>query len=386
VNTWEAYNDWGGRSLYNFISPRASRVSFLRPFGGNAQTPLWIELQTVRWLERNGYDVGYQTDLDTDANPAGLLSHRLLIDNGHDEYWTLAMRNGWDAALAGGTDLAFMGSNDDYWNIDYENGGTTIYTMKSTDDPNPDPAQKTAMSRQIGRPECKLEGVEHGDITIYDHPLDYTVTAAGAADPWLANTGLTAGSTIAGVVGREHDSIVPGCTGTPETVLFHYASPVNQSQDADAVKWVAPSGARVFASGGFVFSMALDAYRSDGRLGPPFPIAADRATPADPRVQQFMANAIADLTRPAAPPAVRKVADPAGLRVMTGWPSDPRVVSRLVYRVREQDGTRALVCSGHVKCLVTPATLPGTYHFEVSYVDRWGGISAPASSSSWTKR
>ncbi|MES1246193.1 MAG: N,N-dimethylformamidase beta subunit family domain-containing protein [Actinomycetota bacterium] len=386
VNTWEAYNDWGGRSLYNFLSPRASRVSFLRPFAGNAQSPLWIELQMVRWLERSGYDVSYQTDADTDADPAGLLSHRLLIDNGHDEYWTLAMRGGWDAALAGGTNLAFMGANDDYWNIRYEDGGTTIYSEKSMYDPNPDPTQKTAMFREIGRPECRLEGVEHGDITVFDHPLDYTVTAAGAADPWLAGTGLQAGDTIAGVVGREHDSIVPGCVPAPVTVLFHYANPLGGPLNADAVKWTAPGGGRVFATGAYAFTLALDAYRSDGTLGPQFPVGVDRDAPVDPRVQRFMANALDDLTRPAPPARVLRVRRDGRWRVRTGWPDDGRVVSRLVYRVLLRDGSRTLVCSGHAPCYPPPAAAPGTYDFEVSYVDRWGAVSAPAVSSTWTRR
>jgi len=39
VNTWEAYNRWGGKSLYDFYGPRAYRVSFDRPFGDMAQTP-----------------------------------------------------------------------------------------------------------------------------------------------------------------------------------------------------------------------------------------------------------------------------------------------------------------------------------------------------------
>lgn len=387
VNTWEAYNDWGGRSLYNFVSPRANRVSFLRPFGGNAASPLWTELQTVRYLERNGYDVSYQSDLASDVDPAGLATHRLLISNGHDEYWTMAMRLGWDAALAAGTNLAFLGSNDAYWHARYEDNRTTIYTEKSLYDPNPDPAQKTAMFREIGRPECQLEGVEHGDITVYDHRLDYTVTAAGAADPWLAGTGLTEGSTIGGVVGREHDFLVPGCATTTSLVdLFHYTSPVIASQNADAVKWTAPSGARVFASGGYTFSLALDAYRSDGTLGPEFPIAADHDVPVDPRVQAFMHNALDDLTRPAPPPVARRTSDNGRFRLRTGWPNDARILGRLVYRVRAEDGSRQLVCSGHGPCYPPRPTQPGTYHLEASYVDQWGGVSAPASSTPWIWR
>lgn len=387
VNTWEAYNAWGGHSLYNF-SPlgAAIRVSFDRPFDHQANAPLWWEIQTVRFLEREGYDVSYQTDADTDADPGSLLRHRLVIVNGHDEYWTSTMRDAFDAAVAGGTNLAFMSSNDAYWNIRYGDGRRTILTYKSLYDPNPDPTQKTAMFREIGRPECLLEGVEHvGIIRPTTRALDYTVTAAGAADPWLANTGLQAGDTIAGVVGREHDtaSDYPGCAHPGEVTLFHY----DGSEDGvpgDATRYTAPSGARVFASGAQEFSWALDGYRADDTTAFAMPVGVDRTAPVDPRVQQFMRNMLDDLTRPQPPAQALRVKLPEGWRVRTGWPADPRIVGRYVFRLRS-DGQQLLVCSGAVPCYPPPPTQPGTYRYMVEYVDAWGRISAPVYTTSWTR-
>jgi hypothetical protein len=236
---------------------------------------------------------------------------------------------------------------------------------------------KTAMFREIGRPECLLEGVMHTNFTVYNHPLDYTVTPQGAADPWLANTGLTSGATIAAVVGREHDALIPGCAPAGTIDLLHYAG-VDSTQNADAVRYTAPSGARVFSSGAYEFSLALDGYRSNDTLGPAFPVAADRSVPVDPRVQRLMRNALADLTSPQ-PPAIIRVASQGGrLRVSTGPRPDPRIVGRVVYRVGE-NGSRTLVCSGRAPCFPAPA--PGHYWFEVSYLDRWGGVSAPRSSA-----
>jgi N,N-dimethylformamidase beta subunit-like protein len=381
VNTWEAYNDWGGRGLYNFVSERATRVSFLRPFAGDAQSPLWSELQTVRFLEREGYDVSYQTDVETDADPAGLARHRLVIVNGHDEYWTMNQRLGFDAALAAGTNLAFMGANDAFWHVEYEDNRTTIHGEKSLYDPNPDPAMKTAMFREIGRPECLLEGVQHTNFTVYDHPLDYTVTAQGAADPWLAGTGLTAGATITGVVGREHDALIPGCAPTNAVVLFHYTG-VEPLQNADAVRYTAPGGARVFASGAYNFALALDGYRSTDWLGPAYPVGVDRNVPVDPRVQQFMRNALADLTAPQPPAFVRVALQDGRLRVGTRWPDDPRIVGRPVYRVRLPDGAPQLICSGRVPCFPPPAP-KGVYRFDVAFVDAWGGVSTATSSTAY---
>ena len=290
VNTWEAYNAWGGKSLYDFFPPRAYAVSFDRPFGLMAQSPMWWEIQLVRFLEREGYDVSYQTDVDTDLDGASLLRHRLVMVAGHDEYWSGAMRDAFDTALADGTNLAFMGSNDGYWQVKYADGDRTIVSAKSLSDPNPVLAEKTAMFREIGRPECELMGVQHQFLRVLPHALDYTVTPAGAADPWLAGTGFNAGDTVAGVVGREHDVINPypmSCFHPGLTTLFHYDGG-GVDQNGDAVRFTAPSGARVFASGAQQFTWALDDWRSDGSLFPEPPIQPWRGVPVDPRLQQFM--------------------------------------------------------------------------------------------------
>jgi hypothetical protein len=96
-----------------------------------------------------------------------------------------------------------------------------------------------------------------------------------------------------------------------------------------------------------------------------------------------MRNALDDLTRPAAPAAVRKSRVPGGLRIRTGKPVDPRVVGRLVYRTRDGD-TPMLVCQGRGPCIVQRATQPGTYRFAAEYVDVWGRTSAPTYSTAWT--
>src|SRR5450755_1504177 len=72
VNTWQAYNPWGRKSLYTFNSSSslvpssqtnaASQVSFNRPGLGTGQGPLQWEYNIVRFVERGGYDVSYQAD------------------------------------------------------------------------------------------------------------------------------------------------------------------------------------------------------------------------------------------------------------------------------------------------------------------------------------
>ena len=66
-STWQAYNQYGGYSLYGGPG-HAHKVSYNRPFTTRAD-PIedWLfnaEYPMVRWLERNGYDVSYFTGID----------------------------------------------------------------------------------------------------------------------------------------------------------------------------------------------------------------------------------------------------------------------------------------------------------------------------------
>ena len=106
--TWEAYNDYGGNSLYSCTvscppgSPggykAAYAVSYNRPFDGTLPTdngrsdPFYAEYQLIRFLERNGYDMSYVSSHDLDANPSLLQNHKVVISSGHDEYWSAGER------------------------------------------------------------------------------------------------------------------------------------------------------------------------------------------------------------------------------------------------------------------------------------------------------
>ncbi len=67
VNTWQAYTNWGGKSLYTFNSTNgvaATEVSFNRPLN-YINWPFQWDYQLIRFLERNGYNLSYATDVDT---------------------------------------------------------------------------------------------------------------------------------------------------------------------------------------------------------------------------------------------------------------------------------------------------------------------------------
>src|SRR5579884_2624369 len=300
VNTWEAYNGWGGKSLYDISSTNAKpaiRVSFDRPFAWwlpGGQGPIGWELPLVGFLEREGYDVSYQSDVYTSGHPRSLLDHKLLVDAGHDEYWTKTMRDAWDAARDAGVNLAFMGANDAYWQVKLQDRGRTIYTWKSTYDPEPNPALKTAMFRELVPPryECELIGIQHQGVGLNWQPGDYTVEPSAFTSPWLAGTGFRPGDVLRGLVSVESDTI-PGnetaasSCGHALTVFFHRQRGSDKDGNADATVYTAPSGAHVFASGSHQFSWGLTDLPWDPEQGHGL---------SDARLQRFVTNMFDALT------------------------------------------------------------------------------------------
>lgn len=129
--TWAAYNGWpsgswsNGWSLYHDGKKRAYwgpglRVSWDRPYSlyeahyprslGSGQFLLW-EFPLAFWMEKEGYDVSYISNLDTHTDPKGLLRAKGWLSVGHDEYWSLDMFNNIKAAIDAGVNLAFFSGN-----------------------------------------------------------------------------------------------------------------------------------------------------------------------------------------------------------------------------------------------------------------------------------
>jgi hypothetical protein len=294
VNTWQAYNGWGGQSLYSQAGgvQQANRVSFDRPYWPAAENPPDWEYPFVLFLERAGYDVSYQTDLDTDRDPSSLLGHRLVVDLGHDEYWTETMRQAFEAARDGGVNLAFMGANDVYWRMRYEDSGRTIVVYKSRSNPDPiaDPSQATGLFRVVDRLECGLIGIQHQGGAMSWQPGDYAVVPSSLGHPWFRETGFDSTSILSGLVSVETDTI-PGwdhgaSCGHALTVFFHHEAGGDTLGNADAVAYTAPSGATVFAAGSEQLVWGL--------ADPPV-VTGLVHNIVDSRLQRFVINMLDDL-------------------------------------------------------------------------------------------
>ena len=100
----------------------AVKVSFDRPYSSQYGNPgngglTDFEPMTIAYLEKHGYDVTYVTDVDMDADPSALLSHQVVLISGHSEYWSKEMYDGAYAARDAGVSLAFITSNEIFWQV-----------------------------------------------------------------------------------------------------------------------------------------------------------------------------------------------------------------------------------------------------------------------------
>ena len=323
--TWQAYNNYGGNSLYTG-SPvgRAYKVSYNRPFNtravDNGQDWLFnAEYPMVRWLESNGYDVAYISGLDSHRAGALLRNHKVFLSVGHDEYWSGDQRTNVTAARDAGVHLAFFSGNEVFWKTRWEpsidgsnTANRTLVCYKETHanakiDPSPewtgtwrDP--RFSPPSDGGRPENGLTGTIFmaNDTGV---PYSIEVPAADGKMRFWRNTSvasLAAGQTATlpvGTLGYEWDSELdngarpPGLWRLSTTsianfngALLDYGSTYgNGTVTHYLTQYRAPSGALVFGAGTIQWSWGLDASHDRGSAA------------ADVRMQQATVNLFADM-------------------------------------------------------------------------------------------
>ncbi|MEU1088032.1 N,N-dimethylformamidase beta subunit family domain-containing protein [Streptomyces sp. NPDC005892] len=234
--TWRAYHRAGqpGRSLYYAEEPgRAARVSFADP-GGGPPPERWEE-PLLRWLPGAGYPVEFCSGLDLDEGDELLSPYRLLVVNGHDEYWSAGMRDSVETFVRKGGNLAVFAGNTAWWQMRLEDGGRTMVCHRdAAADPvcAVDPRRTTVewSSSPVDRPENSLTGVSFrngagawGEGMALMGRESYTVRFA---DHWVfEGTGLRDGDAFArGALGYETDAAeldwsagVPRATGRDGT-------------------------------------------------------------------------------------------------------------------------------------------------------------------------
>ncbi len=293
--TWEAYNDWGGFSLYTPLAPGGMNnyvVSFQRPFkgqDGRGQFLSW-ELPMIRWLEGSGYRVAYCTGVDLHDDPDLPARYPLFLSVGHDEYWSREMRDHLEERIAAGGNVAFLSGNVSWWQIRFSDSRDRIYCYK---DKNRDPFYRTDRSRvtvnwyadPVFRPENAMTGVsyrnggyvnDHGFYPASQGHGGYTVHRS---DHWVyEGTGLSDGDTFgraATIVGYETDGalftwenglpVATGGDGTPAGFTILGLSPASMG-NATMGLYVHPDGGTVFTAATIDWAQGLASDPSVARI------------------------------------------------------------------------------------------------------------------------
>jgi methionine-rich copper-binding protein CopC len=327
-STWQAYNSYGDkpsnrRSLYPGPNGTAVKVSYNRPFTTRGDVPAGRdfvfanEYPMVRWLEANGYDVTYTTNVDSDRRGALIKQHKIFLSTGHDEYWSKGQRANVEAARDAGVNLAFFSGNSVYWKTRWEastaSGNSTPYrtlvTYKETranakTDPSPewtgtwrDP--RFSPPADGGRPENQLMGtaykVNTGEFSIKVPEADGKMRLWRNTSVATLAPGTTA-TLEANTLGYEWDEDLDNgfrpaglirMSTTTENVqeyLIDYGSTVVPGVATHHLTlYRAPSGALVFGGGTIQWSWGLDGDH-DGTPSTP-----------DVRMRQATVNLFADM-------------------------------------------------------------------------------------------
>ncbi|HEY7115533.1 MAG TPA: N,N-dimethylformamidase beta subunit family domain-containing protein, partial [Tepidisphaeraceae bacterium] len=300
-STWQAYNQYGGNSLYlgNTVRfpgqsdpNRAAKVSYNRPLTidgvdggyGSYNSPFHGEYPMVRFLERNGYDVTYFTDVDSDRNGTLIKNHKTYMSVGHDEYWSGGQRNNVEAARDAGVNLAFFSGNESFWKTRWETSldgsGTPYRTLvcykESKIGVKQDPSgvwtgtwRDTRLSPPYdgGRPENSMSGVLYmNDRTNVDLGIPLKVPSTFSSFRFWRNTAvanLSAGQTATlsnYIVGYETDEDLDNgfrpaglidmsatTFNTDEHVVVPWGTDVGPGSSTHTITlYRAPSGALVF--------------------------------------------------------------------------------------------------------------------------------------------
>jgi hypothetical protein len=311
TNTYQAYNVWGGTSLYmsnrsDWKPWHAYAVSFDRPYENGSGTGelLSKDRDFLTFAEGQGYDIAYVTDTDLDADPTLVAYRRMIVIQGHSEYWTLGMRDAVEGAIGQGTNAGFFAANDAYWQTRFASADRRVmigYKQFADLDPIQATAPKliTAQWRdpRIGRPENAMIGEMFGEWIWTAAPF-----SVADASSWVwTGAAVDSSTTIPGVYGVEVDRRIDngvqpdGVDVIGDALVEGHGGRFSRGE---TTLYAAPSAARVFSSGSISWSKAL---AGEGTW--------------DPRIQQLVANLFSSFAGGGAlgAPALKPLVLPSGL-------------------------------------------------------------------------
>lgn len=309
--TWEAYNQWGGDSLYPggkavqaSASTQGVEVSYDRPYESQTGAGQFFirEVAMVRFLERYGYPVSYTTIESLDEDAAQTAGVRALIDAGHSEYWSARDEEAFAHARDAGSDLLFFSSDTMAWRVRFEHASAAsseagaanhrIVAYKQYAESDPDRGEPSGLNPTggAGVKGSAYNGCISPRVSQPGPPVYRLYPWTASSGPaWLfAGSGVTAGTSIPGIVGYELDERTPD--SPPGTQVVGEGSvPCGAETEPSPVKgtvahstlYTARSGAFVFGSGTMGWLYGLEAVPQASPDAPSAP---------DPRVVAITRN------------------------------------------------------------------------------------------------
>ena len=307
TNTYQAYNPWGGHSLYpnGDDEARGLMVSFDRP-----TEPSFFEYDAylVAWLEGLAAGLGgvdYAGNFDVHSDPTLIDRYPLVIAGAHDEYWSGEEFDAFERRIFKlGKNTAFFGADAAYCQVRYGDlnrapggidRGRQLVCYKTAHDPiiaragKLDPRRLTTNNFRTDqrRPESMLMG---GAYQSWFEPAGAQRPAFKVVRtdlPFFEGTGWKVGDTAAAVVGYEWDNRDPNgdsarlwdasrslnAVVAPESVSVLFRGDAvdveGQPGVAEATYFTSKAGAQVFNAGSVRWAWGLG---KEGFVNRPFQI------------------------------------------------------------------------------------------------------------------
>lgn len=241
VMNYQAYNRYPTSDAVSFYTnqtgfqPWEKTLSFKRPYSSariarNGESPFgaagdgsggfftW-DFPMIQWLEREGYDVSYATNIDLHTNPDRVLDFSAMISVGHDEYWSDEMAVAASAARDAGVDLAFFAGNHVFGTVAYDPVARTMTGLTKAGKPGiathpisdwwdapdyPDKRKRQALLGQANTGCCVRKPIVYANLP----------WIVAEASHWVfEGTGFQNGDTVPSLLGYEPDGYDPSFEG-----------------------------------------------------------------------------------------------------------------------------------------------------------------------------
>ena len=242
VFTWQAYNQWGGSSLYKGPDAKreskAASVTFNRPYDGDGAGQFrYMEFPALYLAERAAHEINYITDIDLDSDPTALRNTKSIVVGGHSEYWTDRIRGAIDTTVDRGINFISLGGNTAFNKVTYDPKTRTMSNVVMWRDPS------------VKKPEALLLGAQYFALGVKG---DYVVKSA---TQWPFSV-LKKGEKIIGIAGNEVDA--PPTVGKRVGVeVLAQSGPIGDSS-AFATYYTRPSGSGILNIGTNGWVCAID--------------------------------------------------------------------------------------------------------------------------------